>query len=298
MNPKKAFTLIELLVVIAIIAILAAILFPVFAQAKEAAKKTSCLSNEKQLTLGILMYQNDYDDYFPYGTMAWAFFYGQVQGSANYWWGDAQWAPVTSPYLKNVGILGCPDDSDGGKTTPAPNAFEGIMMSYAVNGLRNVWDSSGTDYCLGVMCEDGPGVNGQAVNSSSVNQPASVILLSENWSSQMAAAGDQINYSNFFGGIFTGSQYYESLQLPNQCGTANGASTCGNFPYGINGGVSTHGGNMANFAWCDGHAKSMSPPRTVPNSAGPVTGASWWNWGQFDTGATDGLPSLWLASHD
>src|ERR1700759_5194353 len=62
---RKGFTLIELLVVIAIIAILAAILFPVFAQAKEAAKKTTCLSNMKQLTLGVLMYQGDSDDALP-----------------------------------------------------------------------------------------------------------------------------------------------------------------------------------------------------------------------------------------
>src|ERR1700677_1343177 len=69
MNPKKAFTLIELLVVIAIIAILAAILFPVFAQAKEAAKKTSCLSNMKQLGLADIMYVNDHDDTYPYFDM-------------------------------------------------------------------------------------------------------------------------------------------------------------------------------------------------------------------------------------
>jgi len=62
---KKAFTLIELLVVIAIIAILAAILFPVFAQAKESAKKTQCLSNTKNLGLGIIMYTGDFDDTFP-----------------------------------------------------------------------------------------------------------------------------------------------------------------------------------------------------------------------------------------
>src|ERR1700758_704620 len=65
MNKKRAFTLIELLVVIAIIAILAAILFPVFAQAKLAAKKTTDLSNLKQIGLGALMYCSDYDDFFP-----------------------------------------------------------------------------------------------------------------------------------------------------------------------------------------------------------------------------------------
>src|SRR5581483_10176820 len=62
---RKGFTLIELLVVIAIIAILAAILFPVFAQAREAARKTACLSNMKQLSLGWLMYAQDYDETYP-----------------------------------------------------------------------------------------------------------------------------------------------------------------------------------------------------------------------------------------
>src|SRR5579884_2867342 len=62
---KRAFTLIELLVVIAIIAILAAILFPVFAQAKAAAKKSVAVSNQKQLALGSVMYTNDYDDVLP-----------------------------------------------------------------------------------------------------------------------------------------------------------------------------------------------------------------------------------------
>src|SRR5881392_304418 len=62
MRRKSGFTLIELLVVIAIIAILAAILFPVFAQAREAARKTSCLSNVKQFTLSALMYLQDYDE--------------------------------------------------------------------------------------------------------------------------------------------------------------------------------------------------------------------------------------------
>ena len=62
---RRGFTLIELLVVIAIIAILAAILFPVFAQAREAARKSTCLSNEKQIGMGVLMYIQDYDERIP-----------------------------------------------------------------------------------------------------------------------------------------------------------------------------------------------------------------------------------------
>src|SRR6478752_2704274 len=68
-NP--AFTLIELLVVIAIIAILAAILFPVFAQARDQARKTTCLSNMKQLGLGVMMYLQDYDELFPTSGASW-----------------------------------------------------------------------------------------------------------------------------------------------------------------------------------------------------------------------------------
>jgi prepilin-type N-terminal cleavage/methylation domain-containing protein len=91
---RRGFTLIELLVVIAIIAILAAILFPVFAQAKEAAKKTSDLSNQKQLALGHIMYAADSDDYFCRN------WYVNTDAGGN-WKEDVNWAKAILPYLKS-----------------------------------------------------------------------------------------------------------------------------------------------------------------------------------------------------
>ena len=77
-SKTRAFTLIELLVVIAIIAILAAILFPVFAQAKEAAKKTTCLSNVKEYAIALNMYSNDADDCYPEPFVAPPYYYAAV----------------------------------------------------------------------------------------------------------------------------------------------------------------------------------------------------------------------------
>ncbi len=91
MNIRKGFTLIELLVVIAIIAILAAILFPVFAQAKEAAKKTACLSNIKQINLGLMMYSTDYDDINALGEV----------GSGGAAGPHITWTTMVIPYIKN-----------------------------------------------------------------------------------------------------------------------------------------------------------------------------------------------------
>src|SRR5690349_6011355 len=90
---KKAFTLIELLVVIAIIAILAAILFPVFAQAKLAAKKSADLSNQKQISLGAIMYCSDYDDFFARGDY-------RLKGIRQTW-APMTWRELTGPYIKN-----------------------------------------------------------------------------------------------------------------------------------------------------------------------------------------------------
>lgn len=107
MDREKAFTLIELLVVIAIIAILAALLFPVFSQAKEAAKKTACLSNTNQLTLGVILYSNDYDDELM-----------PVADPTN----TVLWVDLEEPYIKNAQVRICPDD-------------QGDAISYGLNSL-------------------------------------------------------------------------------------------------------------------------------------------------------------------
>src|SRR5438309_1928056 len=116
-DPTRGFTLIELLVVIAIIAILAAILFPVFAQARESARTASCLSNEKQLLLGIMQYIQDYDEKFPTPV------YTLSSADPRYGKPDAPWGPyaqhylgwdkLIQPYVKNTGVFKCPSAADG-----------------------------------------------------------------------------------------------------------------------------------------------------------------------------------------
>jgi prepilin-type N-terminal cleavage/methylation domain-containing protein/prepilin-type processing-associated H-X9-DG protein len=139
MRARRAFTLIELLVVIAIIAILAAILFPVFARARAAARKTTCLSNVKQLSLGAMMYVQDWDERFP--SWNWGFFCnggnaGQARDSS------AFWAPAILPYVKNAQVYKCPDDilqwndawadcsDDQGKKDPFGPWFNGVKYNF------------------------------------------------------------------------------------------------------------------------------------------------------------------------
>ena len=117
-KSAHGFTLIELLVVIAIIAILAAILFPVFAQAREKARQASCISNNKQVGLAILQYVQDYDEQFPSGRTVNAA--GTVLNSLA---AGVAWAGEIYPYSKNAQVLRCPDDATvplaATATTPA-----------------------------------------------------------------------------------------------------------------------------------------------------------------------------------
>jgi prepilin-type N-terminal cleavage/methylation domain-containing protein/prepilin-type processing-associated H-X9-DG protein len=123
MTHRRGFTLIELLVVIAIIAILAAILFPVFAKAREKARQTSCLSNIKQIMIGTLAYAQDYDECMPGAYTAFNSAYGAHA--------------VLVPYLKNAQIYRCPSYSwaftNGSWGLPVPADLAGQNCTYGYN---------------------------------------------------------------------------------------------------------------------------------------------------------------------
>ncbi|MHB8995619.1 MAG: DUF1559 family PulG-like putative transporter [Armatimonadota bacterium] len=104
---RRGFTLIELLVVIAIIAILAAILFPVFAKAREKARQSSCLNNVKQIALGLIQYMQDYDERMPEGSSnGWG-----DGGAADPGYPHGGYVDAIYPYVKNVQVFMCPSDS-------------------------------------------------------------------------------------------------------------------------------------------------------------------------------------------
>ncbi len=143
---RNGFTLIELLVVIAIIAILAAILFPVFAKAREKARAASCLSNEKQILLAQTQYTQDYDEKFPPGH--------QDAGIA--------WCETLQPYAKSIQIFRCPDDSSTLWPWAIPPA--GIAAAFHT--------SYGANYGVGHE-------NGNSINLAQLNAPATTIYIAD-----------------------------------------------------------------------------------------------------------------------
>ena len=130
-RARQAFTLIELLVVIAIIAILAAILFPVFAQAREKARAISCLSNCKQIGIGVMMYSQDYDETFPMG--AWQ------DGSSRY----GRWYSDIASYIKNLQIRNCPSNPAVIDTTATwVTGSTGWGSDYGINLSISNWQTA------------------------------------------------------------------------------------------------------------------------------------------------------------
>lgn len=157
---RRGFTLIELLVVIAIIAILAAILFPVFAKAREKARQTSCLSNVKQLALGCLMYSQDYDNILP----------GPRLGADCNNHSGVMWGAGVFPYVKNTQLYYCPSrDNCGGWGGPWNQCGNSNAAGRAV--------VQGTTY--GINC---PGLgSGMGKKEASIIKPAELFLLGESY---------------------------------------------------------------------------------------------------------------------
>jgi prepilin-type N-terminal cleavage/methylation domain-containing protein/prepilin-type processing-associated H-X9-DG protein len=178
---RSGFTLIELLVVIAIIGILAAILFPVFARARENARRASCQSNLKQICLGVFQYTQDYDERFPQN--------GGPAPCTTYSGGFPQsWATTLQPYMKSTQVFVCPSDARNGTTA-----------SYGDNMLIGGYGNSGST------------IQVFAINQSQLQAPAITILLFES----SAAGYNTIACHDFTNGFYNDVEYARHLEGSN-----------------------------------------------------------------------------------
>jgi prepilin-type N-terminal cleavage/methylation domain-containing protein/prepilin-type processing-associated H-X9-DG protein len=193
---SPGFTLIELLVVIAIIAILAALLLPALAAAKVRAKRTQCVNNERQIGLGLTMYTDDNQGFFP-SYLGWACWGGQKgngQPYQNYGWNVPDWARPLNSYLKNANVYDCPSDNgDTAQSSGAPwpkveNCFSdwgnSYLMPWRQSGLIMDMTGQNGDYgwsYYGIEAIGGDSTAGSEVLSMNaseiVNQVSSKILL-------------------------------------------------------------------------------------------------------------------------
>lgn len=250
-RTSKAFTLIELLVVIAIIAILAAILFPVFAQAREKARQTSCISNEKQMGLGIQMYAQDFDEMFPL-----AHRFDAMDNWTNLW--STSWAITTQPYAKSYDIFRCPDDSNHNCAA----SWMGVGISYAANSdadFPGSWVIKGPMGMGGVWIWIYP-----SLTMAAINRPSESIAIAERHNSvsrDHGGDGNCTNYSSGFNELSWGPNIAGAgRDIPDGTRSATAA-----WPNGRNGAVTAKHNEMGNFVYCDGHVKAKFPYATNPD---------------------------------
>lgn len=242
-RTANGFTLIELLVVIAIIAILAAILFPVFTRARENARRSSCQSNMKQVGLGFLQYAQDYDEKLPEGYNGFNEIYAWKKGRF--------WTNLLYPYLKSVQVLRCPSDITVLGVPTSPNVG---IMSYSYNS--NI-----------------PGINnaGGTTNSfaslSRFTAPARTVLLCESMNSRndptiSPTAADALSLSDMRGNGVKGSDYDQNSRFATGKLDNNledfGALCCGitSLQYYWNNYYTRHF-DGSNYLAVDGHVKYL-----------------------------------------
>ncbi len=261
-QKRSGFTLIELLVVIAIIAILAAILFPVFQKVRENARRTSCLSNEKQLGLAFVQYTQDADEKYPYGRL--------TSPNEHYVVG---WAGTLYPFVKSTGVYKCPDDSTG----PDANNPSWVPLSYGYN-----WDVGNSKM---------PNLNGpNPASLAQFNSPARTVLLCEVFG-QTADLADStgtdrsspgvtgvatLNNGSFtFGGYASGNDDGNSNSMRYATGILRSDSTAA-LTVGSSSGNATAATGIhtdgSNFLMADGHAKFLRPSAVSAggnNNVGP-----------------------------
>ncbi len=264
---KGGFTLIELLVVIAIIAILAAILFPVFAQAKAAAKKAVRLSNLKQIGLATIMYTNDYDDtLFPSeaeenfgGTMVFVYWEAGLVFSPPYPYNAND--GFIYPYMKNVQIQDCP----AAQGLPEPYG----PTSYAINLLTFVSDYNPT---TGLYVPS----NTTTTNMSSLDSPAETLWMADGGFWEYFSNPSRLIAYNYF--------------VP-----PGNAETFGRAGQPLGNGLihGIHNSGTSNISWFDGHAKSMVV--SVGQNPADFTAPSLAACNQYTLGAVFRPGSTWGA---
>jgi prepilin-type N-terminal cleavage/methylation domain-containing protein/prepilin-type processing-associated H-X9-DG protein len=265
MARKHGFTLIELLVVIAIIAILAAILFPVFAQAREQARKTSCLSNIKQIALGAIMYSQDYDEVLVGPATRRRGGPAPTQYSYYFWSANWMcWPEAIMPYMKNLDIYTCPDRRNSpyfGYTINVNSSNDDFPGAPTPPGNWN--DGNG-----GTNLTPKPGQYSPAL--AELVAPASTIWFYDSNASIFQSG--LTNWTNLEALALTDPGSAASVEL-------DGSQTIAQLFLTGGGRVDNstlikdphrHQQTM-NISWCDGHAKSIRPSAIK---------GEWWNMEQ------------------
>ncbi len=295
LRPRKAFTLIELLVVIAIIAILAAILFPVFGRARENARRSSCQSNMKQIGLGIEQYKQDVDNTYPM-----AYFYVNGASSAA---GYVHWTNSVQPYVKSTQLFVCPSDANGGVSPTncvvANNPGCSASQTYQTAGLTDLQVPRLSYIANETLMPRKKGstvAHLNVVNESAVDETASVILVSEmannygNLNGSSGSGGTAIKSHRPTSGYSAdagGDAEYDAENLTTPASSVYAVPVAKALQY-----IKTPGGGAphiqytqldrhfdgSNHLFADGHVKWLRPSATL-NPANFLWGRFVYSWG-------------------